>query len=117
MRYMQMRSQVGELLADLGHNGADVAVALRDSGVRGIPRDVHSCAVAVYLSAVLRADTRVLAVEVNSCRVRVLCGRLGIPMSIPLPEAVQSFIKAFDQRRYPELIRDSQRRRPSQQLD
>lgn len=116
MQYLEMRRQVGELLGDLGHSGADVATTLRESGVRGTPKDVHSCAIAVYLSAVLRADTRVLSVEVNSFSVRVLAGRLGIPMSVALPEAVQSFIRGFDQRLYPELIRGTQQERPSRRL-
>lgn len=113
MQYLEMRKQVGELLGDLGHSGADVAMTLSDSGVRGTPKDVRSCAIAVYLSAVLGADTRVLSVEVNSFRVRVISGRFGIPTSVALPEAVQSFIRGFDQRCYPELIRDNRQQRPS----
>lgn len=108
MQYLQVRKQVDTLLTDLGHTSGEVAMTLRNSGVRGTPRDVHSCAVALYLNAILGGEAHVHSVEVYRTTVRVFAGRPRIRMSISLSEPLQAFIQAFDRRLYPDLIRADQ---------
>lgn len=105
MQYLETRRQVGDLLADLGHTSGEVARQLASSGVRGKPRDAQSCAVALYLHAILGPEARIRSVRVDRTTVRVIAGRPSLPMSIKLPDAVRTFIRAFDERLYPELIR------------
>lgn len=106
MPYLQMRKQIGALLADLGPSSPEVAMRLGDSGVRGTPKDVHGCAIAAYLNAILGTEAQIRSVKVFRTSVRVLAGRPRIRISVGLPCAVQRFIEDFDKRRYPELIRD-----------
>lgn len=114
MEYFQTRRHVGELLADLGHTSNEVARTLEDGGVRGTPGDVRGCAVALYLNAVLGAEANVRSVRVDRTSVRVLRGRPRISLSITMPEAVRTFVHAFDRRLYPELIRgDEEKARPA----
>lgn len=113
MQYLETRRQVGELLAGLGHTSGEVARRLAASGVRGKPRDAHSCAIALYLNAILGPEARIRSVRVDRTTVRVVAGRPSLPMSIKLPEAVRTFVRAFDERLYPELVRgtvESERR-------
>lgn len=105
MQYLQMRKQIGELLTDLGRTSGEVAMKLTSTGVQGIPKDVHGCAVARYLSAILGTEARIHSVRVDTTRVRVLVGRSRIPISIRLSEPIRTFIQAFDQNLYPDLVR------------
>lgn len=108
MEYFETRRQVGELLADLGHTSNEVARTLENGGVRGTPGDVSGCAVALYLNAVLGTEANVRSVKVDRTSVRVLRARPRISLSITLPEAVRTFVHAFDRRLYPELIRGAE---------
>ncbi|MBO0693290.1 MAG: hypothetical protein J2P58_10375 [Acidimicrobiaceae bacterium] len=104
MQYLELRRQVGGLLANLGPTSGAVAMQLRDSGVRGIPKDVHRCAIARYLNAILGTEAQIHSIRVEKNSVQVLAGRPRIPVFIALPESVRVFVRAFDQRLYPELI-------------
>jgi hypothetical protein len=101
-----VRRQTEALLSELGDSPAKVATALASAGVRGVPANSRECAVAVYLGAVVSADSRVRGVKV--CKSEVLVERTGWwrrSVVVPLPSAVRQFIAAFDARTFPELLR------------
>lgn len=108
MQYFRLRKQVGELLTDLGRTGDEVAMRLRNSGVCGTPKDVHGCAIALYLNAILGTETGIRSIRVDRACVHLSAGRWMMPMSIPLPGAVRTFIQAFDRQLYPELVGGNQ---------
>lgn len=102
-----VRRQTEQLLGNLGGSPGQVAATLMGSGVQGLPANSRECAVAVYLGAVVGADTRVRGVKV--CKSEVLVERAGWwrrSVVVPLPTSVRQFIAAFDARTYPELLRD-----------
>ncbi len=101
-----VRRQTAELLGTLGDTPSRVAATLAAAGVRGTPANSRECAIAVYLDAVVRADSRVRGVKV--CKSEVLVERTGWwrrSVVVPLPTAVRQFIAAFDARTFPELLR------------
>lgn len=101
-----VRRQAEALLGALGDSPGRVAGSLNDAGVRGLPANSRECAVAVYLGAVVAADSRVRGVKV--CKSEVLVERVGWwrrSVVVPLPSAVRQFIAAFDARAYPSLMR------------
>ena len=101
-----LRHHTVEMLEALGGDSTGVASRLRELGVRGLPGDPGSCAIAVYLSAVIAADPAVKAVKVMPARVVVNpARRLRPPVVIGLPEPVRTFISAFDRNAMPELVR------------
>ena len=105
-----VRRQTEQLLGNLGESPGQVADTLAGSGVRGLPANSRECAVAVYLGAVVGADSRVRGIKV--CKSEVLVERSGWwrrSVVVPLPTSVRQFIAAFDARTYPELLRDGQR--------
>lgn len=108
MQYLRLRRQVRTLLADLGHTSDEVAATLRDSGVLGTPKDVHGCAIARYLNAILGSETCVQSVGVGQTRVRLVIGRTKLPLSVALPEPAQAFVRSFDKFLYPGLVRTNQ---------
>jgi hypothetical protein len=104
-----VRRQTEQLLGNLGGSPGQVAATLAGSAVRGVPANSRECAVAVYLGAVVGADTRVRGVKV--CKSEVLVERTGWwrrSVVVPLPTSVRQFIAAFDARTYPELVRAGQ---------
>lgn len=101
-----VRRQTEELLAALGDTPTRVAATLASAGVKGTPANSRECAVAVYLDAVVAADSRVRGVKV--CKSEVLVERTGWwrrSVVVPLPTPVRQFIAAFDARTFPELLR------------
>ncbi len=101
-----LRRHTAEMLQSLGRDTSNVAARLRELGVRGLPGDPSSCAVAVYLSAVIGADPAVKNVKVMPARVVLTpARRWRPPVVVSLPEAVRSFISAFDRNAMPELVR------------
>lgn len=101
-----VRRQTEQLLGNLGASPGQVASTLVEGGVRGLPANSRDCAVAVYLGAVIGADSRVRGVKV--CKSEVLIERAGWwrrSVVVPLPTSVRQFIAAFDARTYPELLR------------
>ena len=107
---MSERATVGrqaqELLDSLGGTPAEVADSLADLGVQGIPANSRGCAIAVYLDAVIAADSRVRGVKV--CKSEVLVERIGWrrrSVVVTLPAPVRQFVAAFDARQFPTLVR------------
>lgn len=107
----QLTRQIRSLLSDLGGSPHEVAATLHRAGIRAVPKQPDACAVAMYLGAVLGADSRIQSVTVGSNCLKAAT-RQTAPfyfygtMLIPVPKAVGQFIAAFDDGRYPELIRE-----------
>lgn len=99
-------ADVAGMLAELGGTPADVARSLGDLGVHGVPADVHQCALAAYLHAVVGGDRHVKALNVWSDRIRITFGRfVGQPCEVPLSSCLREFIDRFDGLCYPDLVR------------
>jgi hypothetical protein len=107
----QIKRTTRGLLAQLGESPDEVARTLLASGVHGVPRDNRSCAVALYLSALMGADPRIRSVTVGHCSLVITlvaptdarpAGRLWVQ----LPKAVRGFVAEFDACHYPEVIRE-----------
>jgi hypothetical protein len=107
----QLTRQIRSLLADLGSTHQEVASTLHRAGIRAVPKQPDNCAVAMYLGAVLGADSRIHSVTVGSNCLKAAT-KQATPfyfygtMLIPVPKAVGQFIAAFDEGRYPELVRE-----------
>jgi hypothetical protein len=107
----QLKKQTHDLLLGLGSCRAEVEHGLRRLGVRAVPNDPQSCAVALYLGAVLGGDLRVQSLAVHRGNVKIRMDgstwfRWPRIIKVSLPRAVQEFIEAFDEALYPDLIRD-----------
>jgi hypothetical protein len=83
-------------LASLGGDGDAVARALRDLGIRGKLCDAHHCPVALYLHREGWETVLVNTDSVEACQ-----GETGV--SVATPNAVESFIRDFDNGLYPYL--------------
>lgn len=76
-----------------------------------MPRNPEGCAIALYLGAVLGADSQVQSVVVGTNCLKAST-RSSTPfyfygtMLVPVPKPVGQFITAFDEGCYPELARD-----------
>jgi hypothetical protein len=102
---------VGQLLGGLGEDAAEVAKRLDEAGVRGTPRDVRDCAIAVYLSAVLGADPDVRGLDVMADGIVISPTRRWAPsISVGLSAPVRTFVAGFDRNDYPALVRAERRR-------
>lgn len=99
--------QTSVLLRELGHDPVTVAMRLAGAGVQGEPADARGCALAVYLRAVMTADSRVSGIRVFHDRVVINSpGRLAAHrVSVHLPPPLRAFVTGFDARRYPALVR------------
>lgn len=104
-----IRRRVGALLAGLGQDPDEVATSLEAAGVHGVPRSNSSCAIAVYASAVMRADPRITSVAVGPCTLVLTLvkddGRPGGRLTVQLPKPVRDFVDGFDAARYPQVLR------------
>lgn len=105
-----IRRRVGALLEDLGRDPDEVASTLEAAGVQGVPRSNTSCAVAVYASAVMKADPRITSVAVGPCTliltlVKPEDGRPAGKLVVQLPKPVRGFVDGFDAARYPRVLR------------
>ncbi len=108
--YRQLKKQASVLLADLGKDPDEVARSLHEAGVQGVPMSNETCAVALYLAALMGSDPRVRSVGVGHCAVRI--DTAAPPdfhpagwMFVQLPKPVRRFVAAFDDRQYPEVTR------------
>ena len=108
----QIKRKTRGLLAELGDTPDEVAATLRSTGVQGVPRDNRSCAVALYLSALVGTEPRIRSVTVGHCSLMITlvapgdarpAGRLWVQ----LPKPVRTFVAAFDARQYPEVTRET----------
>jgi len=105
-----IRRRVGALLDELGRDPDEVASTLEAAGVQGVPRSNTSCAVAVYASAVMKADPRIRSVAVGPCTliltlVKPEDGRPAGKLVVQLPKPVRGFVDGFDAARYPRVLR------------
>lgn len=107
----QLTRQIRNLLSELGSSHQEVAATLHQAGIRAVPKHPDSCAVAMYLGAVLGADSRIQSVTVGSNCLKAATLQ-ATPfyfygtMLIPVPKPVGQFIAAFDEGLYPELVRE-----------
>jgi len=104
-----IKRRVGALLDGLGHDPDEVASTLEAAGVQGVPRSNTSCAVAVYTSAIMKADPRITAVAVGPCTLILTLvradGRPGGRLTVQLPKPVRGFVDGFDASHYPQVLR------------
>ena len=104
-----IKRRVGTLLESLGHDPDEVASSLEAAGVQGVPRSNTSCAIALYTSAVMKADPRIKSVAVGPCTLILTLlkedGRPGGKLTIQLPRPVRGFVDEFDAAHYPRVLR------------
>jgi hypothetical protein len=82
-------------LAALGRTGNGVKERLVKAGARGVVGEPDRCAVAQYLHTVFPDET---VIRVDGSEVQVNGA------TVPTPAAVETFIAAFDDHDYPELV-------------
>jgi hypothetical protein len=108
MSYLRtLKRHTNDLLVGLGDTPDEVAESLQAAGVRGVPRDNRSCAVAVYVSALMGSEPRIRSVAVGHCALSISmvtpdhrpAGRL----MVQLPKPVRRFVAAFDGDAYPSV--------------
>ena len=88
------------ILQALGDNAEDIAHLLQYGGWRGLPNDVHSCPVALYLRTVV---TDVTDASVSSEEAKIHTAD-GSDVAVDLTPAVAGFVLAFDLGVYPGLV-------------
>jgi len=115
----QIKKKTSGLLAELGDSPDEVAETLRATGVRGVPRDNRSCAVALYLSALVGSEPSIRSVTVGHCSltINLVAPRDSRPagrLQVQLPKPVRRFVAAFDARQYPTVTREPLLEEPSQ---
>lgn len=108
-----LRRAVSDCLDQLGHSPEQVAVRLEMYGVQGVPGRADDCPMARYVKAVIGAEPTIGRIGVLEQRLRVTGRGLRLPFSVPLPPAVQAFVRDFDEGRYPTLVDADPRRRPT----
>jgi len=107
----QIKRTTAGLLAELGDSPDEVAETLRATGVRGVPRDNRSCAVALYLSALVGSEPRIRSVTVGHCSLTINLvapsdSRPAGRLQVQLPKPVRRFVAAFDARQYPMVAQE-----------
>jgi hypothetical protein len=136
--HRQLKRQVRGLLSGLGTGQDEVADSLHRAGVSGVPKDNRSCAVALYVGAVMGSDPRIRSIRVGHCSVLIdiatvdtavdlgAVGTEGIATAAPcawrpagrmlvqLPKPVRQFVAAFDARRYPAVTRGTAQGPPAE---
>jgi len=108
--HRQLKKQTRALLTELGASPDQVATSLETAGVHGVPKNNRSCAIALYVTALMGADRRVRAVRVGRCS--LLIDTVSAPdarpsgrLQVQLPKPVRQFVAAFDAQSYPTIIR------------
>ena len=90
---------VQEALADLGSTADEVAASLRYRGIKGSIDDPCGCPIANYIKSLGYGYASVGGGFAYAARDDI---RLATEC-LPLPGPVQQFIRAFDNRAYPDL--------------
>jgi hypothetical protein len=108
----ELKKQTNVLLAGLGSGPDEVAASLQTAGVSGLPKNNRSCAIALYLSALMGPDPRVRSVAVGHCSLVIQLAALpdlrpAGRLLIQLPKPVRQFVAAFDARQYPMIVRQA----------
>ena len=88
------------VLQALGDNAEDIAHLLQYGGWRGLPHDVNSCPIALYLRTVV-SDVTDAAVSSEQAKVHTAD---GADITIDLTAAQAGFVLAFDLGAYPGLV-------------
>lgn len=88
------------VLQALGDNAEDIAHLLQYGGWRGLPNDVSSCPIALYLRTVM---TEAVDAAVSSDEATIQT-RDGVDITVDLTPAQAGFVLAFDVGAYPGLI-------------
>lgn len=113
MQQLDMTKPIGAstrgLLAGLGSTAGEVARYFDELGVRGVRNNSECCAVAEFLSAVVRCDPEVRSVRVFRRVVLVTRTSFGWFSLVRLPRPVRTFVLAFDAGAYPSLVRGTNR--------
>ena len=107
----RLKKQTNGLLAELGRSPEEVAASLGRVGIEGVPKSNRSCAVALYLMAVMGGEPVVRSVTVGPCSLVInLIGpkndRPGGRLLVQLPKPVRRFVAAFDAGHFPGMVRD-----------
>lgn len=106
----QLKKETHALLAGLGTSPDQVAGSLEAAGVNGVPKNNRSCAIALYLSALMGSDPRVRSIKVGHCSLFIeLASASGTRpagrLQVQLPKPVRHFVAAFDAQSYPAITR------------
>jgi hypothetical protein len=75
-----------------------------------VPRSNQSCAIALYLTALMGSDSGVRSVAIGPCSLVMEIisppdGRPAGRLLVQLPKPVRRFVAAFDAQQYPTLTR------------
>jgi hypothetical protein len=108
--HRELKKQTRGLLSGLGTCPDEVAESLEAAGVHGIPKNNRSCAVALYLTALMGSDPRVRSVNVGHCSLLIDTAappefRASGRLQVQLPKPVRQFVAAFDAQTYPTIMR------------
>jgi len=105
----RLKRETSGFLAGLGRTPDEVAAALESVDVHGVPKDNHSCAIAVYLTSLMGTEPTIRSVAVGHCSLAIALvtedGRPGGKLLVQLPKPVRQFVAAFDAERYPQVTR------------
>jgi hypothetical protein len=106
----QLKQETRAVLTGLGTNADEVARSLASAGINGVPKNNRSCAVALYLNALIGADKRVQSIKVGHCSLFIdLASASGTRpagrLQVQLPKPVRQFVAAFDAHSYPAVTR------------
>ncbi|MGD0311369.1 MAG: hypothetical protein ABSC90_02810 [Acidimicrobiales bacterium] len=112
--HRRLKQQTNQLLAGLGSSPDEVAVTLESAGVQGVPKSNQACAIALYLRALMEADSGVRSVAIGPCSLVMEIitppdGRPAGRLVVQLPKPVRRFVAAFDAQQYPMLTRPPRR--------
>jgi hypothetical protein len=99
-----LQHSIRQLNESLGSSPAAVAVNLAALHAVGRPKNPTDCVIARYLSAIVGTERAVKNISVSSRGVHVTLIGKHFPVKVPLPGPVATFIKAFDEGGYPDLI-------------
>ena len=105
----RLKRQVCGELAGLGRTRDEVAASLHAADVLGVPRSNNSCALALYVSALMGSDPAIHSVTVGHCSLQLhLVGpdlRPAGRLMVQLPKPVRHFVAGFDALEYPAVTR------------
>lgn len=99
-----LQHSIEQLNEALGSSPAAVALNLAALHAAGRPKNPTDCVIARYLSAVVGTERVVKSISVSSRGVHVTLSGKHLPVKVQLPDPVSSFIRAFDEGTYPDLV-------------
>jgi hypothetical protein len=107
----QLKKQTNGLLTGLGSTADEVARSLAQAGIHGVPRSNRSCAIALYLTAIMGGEPSVRSVAVGPCSLVINLvdlddARPAGRLFVQLPKSVRQFVAAFDGGRFPVVERE-----------